>query len=192
MYTYFSTLSADAQGFICWGKGVLSVCDKEELRQDRSCSSPLLCFLPFGSPVSGAGVVLCLLQFWGGGEHMAGVWGWTRSPLQSVHLVCNKERHGMLSCSLYASGGFRGAALSPFLTESLCCCTGLGTPGHSFELCFLPVKMLVKGIQLHPCGCIAVGALTEPLKRLFSFTFPNTSWMCQWCELRCNCWHNVL
>lgn len=61
-------LPADAQGFICWGKGVLCTCAKEELRQDRSCSSEvsLLCFLLFGSPVSGAGVVLCLLQFYEG------------------------------------------------------------------------------------------------------------------------------
>ena len=47
------------------------MCDKEELRQDRSCSSgvSLLCSLLLGSPVSGAGVVLCLLQFCEGEEN---------------------------------------------------------------------------------------------------------------------------
>lgn len=157
MYTDFSTLPADAQGFIYQWMGVLCKCDKEELKQDRSCGSgvSLLCFLLFGSPVCRCCAVFAAVLW--GGEHVAGVWGWTGSPLQSVPLVCHKEHPGMLSCLLCASGGFRE---QPCTHSSLSPCAavqGLGTVVFqtiALSCVFCQSKCLLKAFN-----CIIVGAL---------------------------------
>lgn len=115
------------------------MCAKEELRQDRSCSSgvSLLCFFPFGSPVSGAGVVLCLLQISEGEEST-----WLECEAEHTapsSLFTQCATRNIMECSGFTLclRRLRGAALQPFLTEALCCCAGImysGFPGHSFKL----------------------------------------------------------